>query len=72
MKRIRCGDLVPGCTFVAQAETDAAVLHIEMDHVRQSHGMEATSRFLERARERIMEAEPKAAGKTNPREARHG
>jgi predicted small metal-binding protein len=61
MKRIRCGDLVPGCTFVAQAETPAAVLHIEMDHIRESHNIEATSRLLERARERITDAQPKGA-----------
>jgi predicted small metal-binding protein len=72
MKRLRCGDLVPGCPYVAQEDTDAAVLHIEMDHARESHGIEVTSGFLERARERIREAEPRAAGEVSSREARRG
>ena len=28
MKRIQCGDLVPGCDFKAQAATDADVLSL--------------------------------------------
>ena len=60
MKRIVCGDLVPGCTFKAQADTEAEVLHVEMDHVRKAHGIDATPQFLERARQRIRDVEPAA------------
>jgi predicted small metal-binding protein len=62
MKRIVCGDLVPGCTFKAQAETEAEVLHVEMNHVRSAHGLDATPQFLERARQRIQEVEPSTVG----------
>ncbi len=55
MKRILCGDLVPGCTFKAQAETDAQVLSVELDHVRTIHDIDVTPAFLERARGRIEE-----------------
>jgi predicted small metal-binding protein len=57
MKRIQCGDLVPGCTFKAQAETDAEVLHVESDHARNVHGIKVTPQFLERARGRIEDVE---------------
>ncbi len=57
MKRIECGDLVPGCTFKAQAETEADVLHMESDHVRHAHGLEVTPQFLERARSRVKDVE---------------
>lgn len=60
MKRIACGDLVPGCTFKAQAETETEVLHVEMDHVRSVHGFDPGPQFLERARGRIEETEPAA------------
>jgi predicted small metal-binding protein len=61
MKRIACGDLVPGCTFKAQAGTEAEVLSAELEHVRQVHGLAVTPSFLERARKRIAEVEPAKA-----------
>ena len=64
MKRIMCGDLVPGCTFKAQAETEAEVLHMESDHVRAVHQVEVTPQFLDRARERIQDVEHSEAGKS--------
>ena len=57
MKRILCGNLVPGCTFKAQAETEAEVLHVESDHARNVHGLNVTPQFLERARSRIRDVE---------------
>jgi predicted small metal-binding protein len=62
MKRILCGDLVPGCTFKAQAATEADVLSIEVDHVRQVHAIEIAPGFLERARERIEDVDDPSAG----------
>ena len=63
MKRILCGDLVPGCTFKAQAETEAEVLHMESDHVRAAHQIDVTPQFLARARERIKDVTHDEAGK---------
>ncbi len=57
MKRILCGELVPGCAYKAQAGTDAEVLTVELEHVRQVHGIAVTPGFLERARGRIVEVE---------------
>ncbi|MGH6923311.1 MAG: DUF1059 domain-containing protein [Propylenella sp.] len=72
MKRILCGDLVPGCTFKAQAESEAEVLHVETDHARASHGMEVTPGFLARARERIVDVEAPAAAKKRAAGGRRG
>jgi predicted small metal-binding protein len=67
MKRIHCGDLIPGCGFKAQAATEQEVLHEEADHVRDAHGLDVTWQFLERARSRIREAE--AGAERSRREA---
>jgi predicted small metal-binding protein len=61
MKRIECGDLVPGCTFTARGATEADVLHEEARHAREVHGLDITPAFLERARSRIRDAEAAAA-----------
>jgi predicted small metal-binding protein len=75
MKRIECGDLVPGCTFHAQAASEAEVLSAELEHVRQVHGLTATPQFLERARGRIVDvddAEAAPAGVVRRRGAGRG
>lgn len=64
MKRILCGDLVPGCAFKAQAETEADVLLALSRHVRETHGIEVTPAFLERAKGRVQDVEPSKAGAT--------
>jgi predicted small metal-binding protein len=71
MKRIHCGDLVPGCTFVARAASEADVLHEEARHAREMHGLEVTPAFLERARSRIRDAEAPAA-QAEPRASHPG
>ena len=63
MKRIMCGDLVPGCTFKAQAETEAEVLHVESDHARAVHQIDVTPQFLKRARQRIKDVAHAEAGR---------
>lgn len=70
MKRILCGDLIPGCTFQAKGKTDAEVLHNETDHVRGAHGIEVTPQFLARARGRIVEDEPAVARPAKAKAAR--
>jgi predicted small metal-binding protein len=72
MKRILCGDLVPGCAFKAQAETEVEVLHVETDHARAAHGINVTSEFLARARERIVDVEAPAAAKKRAAGGRQG
>ncbi len=57
MKRIECGSLVPGCTFKAQAATDADALSMELRHVKEAHQIAVTPAFLERARARIENVE---------------
>lgn len=60
MKRIVCGDLVPGCEFKAQGRSEPEVLSVELDHARQVHGITPTPQFLERARDRIEDVESNA------------
>jgi predicted small metal-binding protein len=64
MKRIHCGTVVPGCTFTAQAETDAEVVRMEVDHARNAHNIEINEGFVTRARQRIEEVEPKEAARS--------
>ena len=53
MKRILCGDLVPGCDFKALAQSNAEVLQMELDHARNVHNLTPTPQFLQRAFDRI-------------------
>ena len=53
MKRIQCGDLVPGCDFTAQAQSNAEVLQMQLDHARHVHNLTPTPQFLQRAFDRI-------------------
>lgn len=50
MKRIICGELVPGCGFQARAQTASEALHVWAGHVRSTHGLEVSQHFLDRAR----------------------
>lgn len=40
MKAFRCGDLVPGCETVLEAETEEEILGRIADHARADHGMD--------------------------------
>ena len=54
MKEIACGDVVPGCDFVARAETEAELLRNVSAHAREVHGIEQiTPTLLEQVRSRI-------------------
>lgn len=72
MKRIECGDLVPGCAFKAQAPSEAEVLSAELAHVREVHNLEVTPAFLERARERIHDVEDAPGVEVRGEARRHG
>ncbi len=65
MKRISCGDLIPGCDFKAQARSDAEVLSVEVDHLRETHNLGVTPQLLQRAKDRIVEVD--AAADAEPR-----
>jgi predicted small metal-binding protein len=55
MKRILCGELVPGCAFQARAKSEPEVLHVWAGHVRSTHGLNVTDQFLERARASVQD-----------------
>jgi predicted small metal-binding protein len=72
MKRIQCGDLVPGCAFTAQATSVAEVLSVELDHARKAHDLNVTPQFLQRARDRIEDVEEAAADPVRAQAGRRG
>ncbi len=39
-KELRCGDVVPGCDYVARADTEGDVLQKAAEHAREVHGLE--------------------------------
>jgi predicted small metal-binding protein len=40
MKHMACSDIVPGCTFTAEAETEGELLQKVATHAREAHGIE--------------------------------
>ena len=72
MKRIQCGDLVPGCDFKAQARSNAEVLQMELDHARNVHSLTPTPQFLQRAFDRIEVVETEPAPVVKRRAGRRG
>jgi predicted small metal-binding protein len=38
-KQIACGDVMPGCTFVAKADTTDDLMHHVVSHVAAVHGI---------------------------------
>ena len=40
MKQFNCGDVVPGCQWVAQNEVDEELWGKIADHAREAHGMQ--------------------------------
>jgi predicted small metal-binding protein len=40
MKEFKCGDLVPGCDFVIEGESDDQILEEVAVHAREEHGMD--------------------------------
>jgi predicted small metal-binding protein len=39
-KAMKCGDVVPGCPFVARGDTEQQVLARAAEHAKEDHGME--------------------------------
>lgn len=42
-KILRCSELIPGCDFVARADTDEAVIEQAARHVRAKHNLQKMS-----------------------------
>jgi predicted small metal-binding protein len=38
-KVLKCGDLMPGCNFVAEGQDEAEVLSKGAEHAKTAHGM---------------------------------
>ena len=38
-KILKCGDLMPGCNFVAEGKDEAEVMAKGAQHAKQAHGM---------------------------------
>ena len=39
-KVLRCSDMMPGCDYVAQAETEDELMQKAAQHAREAHGMQ--------------------------------
>lgn len=39
-KQLKCGDLMPGCDFVARGATEGEVLSKAAEHAKQAHGIQ--------------------------------
>ena len=53
MKEISCGDLMPGCTFKAQAETEDELLKKVAAHAKEVHGLDATPELVAQVKTKI-------------------
>ncbi|MGH7564390.1 MAG: DUF1059 domain-containing protein [Gemmatimonadota bacterium] len=38
-KELRCGDIMPGCDYVAQGETEQEIMAHAAEHAREKHGL---------------------------------
>lgn len=38
-KALRCGDIMPGCDFVAEGKDEAEVMAKGVEHAKTTHGM---------------------------------
>lgn len=50
-KELRCGDVVPGCDYVARGASEQEILEQAAEHARRAHGMhEITPELAEKVR----------------------
>ncbi|HWI07680.1 MAG TPA: DUF1059 domain-containing protein [Solirubrobacteraceae bacterium] len=40
MKQFRCGEVVPGCEWTIEGESDEQILEQVAEHARDAHGMD--------------------------------
>ncbi len=57
MKTLACGDLVPGCPAVVEAETEEEILRIAARHATAEHDMVVTPELVEQVKAAIRETE---------------
>lgn len=56
MKQFRCGEIVPGCEWTIEGESEEQILEHVADHAREAHGMdEVPPEVQERVRGLIVE-----------------
>jgi len=56
-KELKCGDLMPGCDFTAQAESMDELMEQVVDHAKDVHGIEViTPDLAQKVQEAIREA----------------
>ncbi len=53
MKRLACGDLVPGCSQTFQAATEDEIVAQAAKHAVDAHGMEVTPELADAVRGKI-------------------
>lgn len=49
-KLLKCGDLMPGCTFEARGQSEQEILRAAAVHAKEVHGMEATPELVEKVK----------------------
>jgi predicted small metal-binding protein len=49
-KVLKCGDLMPGCSFEARAETEDEILQAAAVHAKEVHGLDATPELVEQVK----------------------
>jgi len=56
-KTMKCGDLMPGCDFVAEGETEEDVLQKAAAHAKEAHGIEEiTEDLVDQVRAKISDS----------------
>ncbi|MEZ4585004.1 MAG: DUF1059 domain-containing protein [Gemmatimonadales bacterium] len=56
-KQLACGDVVPGCTYVAKAESEADLMQQVAKHASEAHGVkEITPDLLAKVKAAVKEA----------------
>ena len=54
-KELKCGDLMPGCDFRAEGETEEEVMRKAAAHAQEVHNLEVTPELAEKVRGAIHE-----------------
>lgn len=57
MKTLACGDLVPGCPAVVEAETEEEILAIAAQHAVEAHGLEVNDELVAAVKSAIRDAD---------------
>jgi predicted small metal-binding protein len=57
MKKLACGDLVPGCPAVVTAETEEEILAVAAKHAVEAHDLEVTDELVAAVRSKIRDEE---------------